>query len=275
MSAPDRYEVDPNDPRAPSMEMWERLPPSERRRIIAALPSELELAPPEGDPHRLPKQRALGALDAFFRSTGRRVYLSSELPVYYPGERVIAPDLIAVLDVESHERDRWVVAAEGKGIDLAVEVTYEGSRKKDLEENVIRFARLGIPEYFVFDRRDRRLYGWRLQPGNSSYVPIVPQQGRWASSVLGLELAVEDDRFRFFAGSALVLEADELLARANSLVDDLQNRLDESQRRVEEEARRAEEEARRAEEEARRAKVAEQRVQELEAELQRLKKERS
>ncbi|HEY3233937.1 MAG TPA: Uma2 family endonuclease [Polyangiaceae bacterium] len=268
MSAPDRYEVDPNDPRAPSMEMWERLPPSERRRIIAALPSELELAPPEGDPHRLPKQRALGALDAFFRSTGRRVYLSSELPVYYPGERVIAPDLIAVLDVESHERDRWVVAAEGKGIDLAVEVTYEGSRKKDLEENVIRFARLGIPEYFVFDRRDRRLYGWRLQPGNSSYVPIVPQQGRWASSVLGLELAVEDDRFRFFAGSALVLEADELLARANSLVDDLQNRLDESQRRVEEEARRAEEEARRA-------KVAEQRVQELEAELQRLKKERS
>jgi Uma2 family endonuclease len=260
VTAPHRYEVDENDPRAPDLDTWQRLSPEERRRIVDALPSELDLAPPEGDPHRLPKQRALGALQAYFERTGRRVYLSSELAVYYPGERVLAPDLIAVCDVPTHPRDKWVVADEGKGLDLALEVTLKGSRKKDFEENVARFARLGIPEYFVFDRQKCRLHGWALPSGGRAYEPIIPQQGRWRSAILGLELAVEGDRFRFFAGTAVVLEADELLARANALVDDLQSRLDETERRAEQEAQRAEQ--------------AERRLAEVEAELNRLKKER-
>ena len=57
---------------------------------------------------------------------------------------MFAPDLIAVLDVEQGERLHWVVAEEGKGIDLALEVTLRGSRKKDLEENVERYARTGM-----------------------------------------------------------------------------------------------------------------------------------
>jgi hypothetical protein len=126
--------------------------------------------------------------------------------------------------------------------------------------NVVRFARLGIPEYFVFDRRKCRLHGWRLPSGARAYDPIIPHQGRWRSNVLDLDLAVESERFRFFAGTAVVLETDELLARAHALVDDLQTRLDQSERRAEHEARRAEK--------------AEARIAELEAELARLKKER-
>ncbi|HET9929779.1 MAG TPA: Uma2 family endonuclease [Polyangiaceae bacterium] len=274
MPLPSKYEVDPADPRAPSVEVWHSLSRSEQNRIVEQLPSEVELGPPEGDPHRIPKQRGIEALDAFFRRAGRRVYLSSELPVYYPAERMFAPDLIAVCDVEPHERLRWVVTHEGRGLDFALEVTLSGSRKKDLEENVARFARLGIPEYFVFDRAQRRIFGWQLVAPGRPYEPIVPQQGRWRSGVLGLDLAVEGDRFRFYWGTAVVPELAELVARANSLVDELQDKLEHLDEQFAREQQRAEQEQQRAEQERQRAEQAEAELERLRAELERLRRER-
>ena len=236
------------------------------------LPSEVELQAPEGDPHRLPKQRGMEALEAFFQRIGRKVYLSSELPVYYPGERMFAPDLIAVCDVEPGERMRWVVAHEGRGLDFALEVTLEGSRGKDLSENVERFSQLGIPEYFVFDRKHLRLHGHRLLEGERRYAPIVPQQGRWHSKVLGLDLTIEGGRFRFYLGTAVVPELAELVSRANALAQDLQTRLEDLQAQLSREQQRAEQEQQRAEQEQQRARQAEARVAELEAELARLKR---
>lgn len=52
----------------------------------------------------------------FFRKIGRRVYVSSELGVFYPDEPRFAPDVLAVLDVEPGERKSWVVAQDGKGL---------------------------------------------------------------------------------------------------------------------------------------------------------------
>jgi Uma2 family endonuclease len=251
------------------MDVWSALSVAERRAVVDALPSDVEsVAPPEGDPHRIPKQRALEALEAFFRRKGRNVYLSSELPVYYPGEEMFAPDLIAVLDAEPRERLRWVVAEEGKGLTFAMEVTLHGSRQKDLERNVERFARLGIPEYFAFDRRQCRLHAWRLTE-SGQYAAIVPQLGRWESMVLGLELAVEENRVRFYAGTALVPETQELLSRANALADALQDRLALAERVAEEEKERADREKERADREKERADAAERRARALEEELDR------
>jgi hypothetical protein len=36
-----RYEVDPNDPRAPSQEAWDRLSSEEQRRVVDSLPARL------------------------------------------------------------------------------------------------------------------------------------------------------------------------------------------------------------------------------------------
>jgi Uma2 family endonuclease len=190
----------------------------ERAFVVAHLPSEVprETAP-EGDPHRDPKEKAVEALREYFRRLGRRVYLSAELPVYYPAERMFAPDVIAVLDVEPHQRLRWVVSQEGRGIDFALEITLQGDRKKDLEENVERYARLGIREYFVLDLKLRRILGYQLN-GSGSYEPIIPQSGRWASGVLGLDLASEEGRVRFYAGTAAVPYADELIVRLDAMV---------------------------------------------------------
>ena len=240
------WALDQNDPRAPTLEVWATLDEEERAHVCASLPSELPRAhPPEGDRHRLPKQRALDALGEFFRRTRRSVYLSSELPIYYPGETVFAPDVIAVLDVDPHERDRWVVAQEGKGLDFAIEVTLGGDRKKDLEQNVERYARLGIPEYFVLDARAARLHGYKLEAGR--YRPIAPQHGRWSSSVLGLDLALEAGRVRFYYGSAPLLEAGEIVERLETMMDELTARKEEAER-SKEEAERSKEEAERSKE---------------------------
>jgi Uma2 family endonuclease len=215
------YAPDPVDPRAPSQELWDRLTDAQRAAVAAQLPSEVPReSAPEGDPHRDPKEKAVEALREYFRRLGRRVYLSAELPVYYPEERVFAPDVIAVLDVETHQRLRWVVSHEGRGLDFALEVTLEGDRRKDLEVNVERYARLGIEEYFVLDLKLNRIIGYRLSRANA-YEPIVPQAGRWTSHVLGLDLALELGRVRFFAGSAPLPYAEELIARLDAMVDGL------------------------------------------------------
>lgn len=202
--------------------------------MMASLPSEVPGAlPPEGDAHRIRKTRALEALSEFYRRLRRRIYLSAELPVYYPDEAMFAPDLLAVLEVEDHERSSWVVSHERKGLDFVLEISASGDSRKDFETNVIRYARLGIPEYFAYDVTRSRLLGWRLpEPQAKAYEAIVPQGGRWPSRVLELELGLEEGQLRFFHATAPLLDAGELIARLSTMVDD-------ALRRAEEEARRA------------------------------------
>jgi Uma2 family endonuclease len=261
--------VDPADPRAPPQDVWDRMTPAERAAVVASLPADmpLELHPPEGDAHRKPKESARNALDEFFRSIGRRVYVSSELVTYYPNQRRFCPDILAVLDVEPHERSSWIVSREGKGLDLVIEILVGGDREKDLETNVTRYARLGIPEYFVFDRPRSRVVGYRLRPGATAYDRLVPQTGRLHSEVLDLDLTVEGTLLRFYHGTAPLLFMDELVGKLNAMVAELVDARDSALRRAEDEARRAEDEARRAEGLARQ-------VEALEAELERLRRER-
>lgn len=262
MSIP-AYVVDPLDPRSPAQAIWDELPTAERNRIVAELPSEFPRAhPPEGDPHRVPTERARDALGGFFERLRRKVYLSGDLPVYYPGERMFAPDLIAVLDVENHLREKWVVSAERRGLDLALEVSVSGDRKKDLERNVERYARLEIPEYFIFEPGLGSLRGYRLRSAGG-YEPIVPQGGRWLSTVLGLDLVVNEGRLRFFMGTAPLLEAREL-------IEDLEQRVGATQAREEALALELERQRQRADTEHQRADTEHQRVERLRARLRAL-----
>ncbi|HEY3357372.1 MAG TPA: Uma2 family endonuclease [Polyangia bacterium] len=215
-------------PRAPTAEQWEALSEEERARVVESLPAFIpaeELAPPEGDLHFDAKSGAREVLRSFFGRLGRRIYVACELIVYYPGEPRFAPDLLAVRDVDPHERMKWVVSAEGKGLDLVLEVHVAGDWRKDLERNVALYSRLGIPEYFVYDRGRLRLHGWRLGPAGS-YEPIPAQAGRLGSQVLGLELVVEDERLRFYEGTAALLEPGELVARMERMVGQLESSAD-------------------------------------------------
>ncbi len=270
--------------------------PDERRRVVLALPSELPLAhpPPEGDRHFKPKAAAMDTLGRHFQRVGRRVYVSGELPIYYPGERVFSADLIAVLDVEVRERDSWVVDQEGKGLDFALEIHVRGDRRKDMTRNVERYAHLGIPEYFVFDRARGDLHGFRLPaPKAGVYERITARQGRLESRVLGMDLALFGNKMRFLIGDAAVPDADELLSRLGATLDEVlatkdeaeqrlreleqeleeeQKRREEEQKRREEEQKRREEEQKRREEEQKRREELEQQLAEVRAEVERLRR---
>ena len=209
----------------------------ERARVVAELPAamtEQELEPPEGDPHFSAKKDTLDMLRAYFDREGRSVYVAAELTVYYPAERRFSPDVLAVVDVPTHARMKWAVSAEGRGLDWVLEIIVAGDRTKDLEANVARYAALGIPEYFVFDRERDRLHGFRLEdPGARVYRSIVAQAGRYSSRILGLDLVVENRELRFYRGTAELLRPRELVAR-------LEAALDHATRAAEERAKEAE-----------------------------------
>jgi len=99
-----------------------------------------------------------------------------------------------------------------------MEVHVGGDRKKDAEVNLARYARLGIPEYFIYDRARQHLHGYRLARDSASYVAIAPRTGGLRSDVLDLELVLERGRLRFFHASAELLAPRDLAERLGNLV---------------------------------------------------------
>lgn len=241
-------------PMAPSQSEWDALTPEERAEVYKELPGEVtdaEIAMPEGDRHFKAKTRPVASLRGYFERQGRRIYIANELPNYYPAEPRFAPDLLVVFDVEDHDRDKWVVSAEAKGLDWVLEVHVGGDRKKDAELNVERYARLGIPEYFLYDAGREQLSAYRLPtPEARVYDRIEAERGRYPSRVLGLDVQIENGRLRFLSGTAVLLESEELITRLESLLRESETR---------------------AQDEARRARALEAEVERLRTELARLK----
>lgn len=249
---------------------------AERAAVVESLPAAMtdaEMSPPEGDAHYDAKNDARETLREWFRRLGKSVYVAAELTTYYPDEPRFAPDVLVVRDVEVREWMKWVVSAEGKGLDWVLEVHVGGDRKKDAERNVARYARLGIPEYFVYDRARQRLAGFRLpSPSARAYVPIVPQLGRYASEVLELDLVIEAQRLRFYRASAELLTPRDLAAKLGALAEQIAAERDAEAERARIEAERARTEAERARTEAERAAAAEAELARLRAEIDALRK---
>jgi Uma2 family endonuclease len=208
--------------------------PAERERFLVGVNEALSdpvLVMSEGRPHKKAKSRAIDMLGRHFRAMGKHIYLAEEMSVVYPGEPAFVPDVMAVLDVEEPEDDQrmaWTVADEGRGLDWVLEVLWAGDRKKDLEENVERYASLGIPEYFVYDQRQQRVLGYRLPPGTKRYQPILAQAGLYRSNVLALDLAIVDRSLRFFQGAAELHGTEHLIRRLESMVTNLQDRAEQA-----------------------------------------------
>jgi Uma2 family endonuclease len=207
------------------------------------------IAMSEGRPHKKAKSRALDMLGLHFRAMGRRIYLAEEMAVHYPGQETFSPDILAVLDVEEPEDDQrmaWVVADEGKGIDWVLEVLHAGDRKKDLVDNVERYAALGIPEYFLYDRRQQRIHAYRLA-GPKRYQPVLAQAGLYRSTVLGVDLAIVEGSLRFYQGAAELYDTAHLIRRLQGMVESLETRSQELETRSQEAEARAEQSSRNAE----------------------------
>lgn len=267
--------IDQECPRAPAEHEWHELSEDERHRVVLALPAELpwEISPTWSDSERNIVAAVVESLDSFYRSLGQRMFVSSRLAVYYPGEAPVAPEVIVVKDVDPAPRDKWVVAQEGRGIDWVLEVCDE--REPERQRLALEsFLRLGVREHFLYERRNGRLTGHRLGQGVARVnARIEPIQGRYHSEVLGLQLALENERLRFFIGTASLPDLREQAERAQQLLLQSIAQKEAAERRAERalaelsrESERAHEEAKRADGERRRAE--DERVR-AEVELQR------
>lgn len=214
--------------------------PAARERFLIEVNTALSdplVTMSEGRPHKKAKSRAVDMLGLHFKAMGRVIYLAEEMAVAYPGAEVFTPDVLAVLDVEQPEDDErmgWVVADEGRGLDLVLEVLHRGNRKKDLVDNVDRYASLGISEYFVYDRGKQQIHGHRLvSPGARRYQRIVPQAGRYPSTVLGLDLVLQRGSLRFYQGMAELIGSGDLIDRLTGMVESLEAKSEEAEEKVE------------------------------------------
>jgi Uma2 family endonuclease len=197
-----------------------------------------------------------------FRYRGQRVYMASDLLVYYQeGDptQFIVPDDFVVLDCEPGRRRTFKTWAEGKCPNVVFEVTSRGTRQNDEIWKPPIFAKLGIQEYFLYDPTsdylNPPLQGFRLVDGG--YVRIESDAGgAIACEQLGILLRLD--------GSDLVMvdarTGQLLLTAEEAAIADAHAQAEKAQEEAE--ARRAAEAA---------AAAAQTRAAELEAELKRLR----
>jgi Uma2 family endonuclease len=129
------------------------------------------------------------------------------------------PDTCLVFNVQNKDEVRtdFLVNEEGTRPSLVVEVVSPRYRKEDREIKVRQYARAGVQEYIIFDRRRVRgqildeVLGYRLI--DNVYVPITPDdEGRILCETVGLLLGLHD-------GEVVVVDAQtqERLLRASEL----------------------------------------------------------
>jgi hypothetical protein len=161
-----------------------------------------------------------------------------------------------------------------------LEVHVAGDARRDVDANVAKYARLGVAEYFIFDRGRLRPTAYRLSASRAQgYRPILPRRGRYASEVLGVDLAIEGEALRFYYGEAALAGADEIIAKLGTMTDELIAATEDAERTARELAAALEEERslriveqQRREAEQQRREAVERAFAEARAEVERLRR---
>ena len=231
----------PTRVRAPTQAAWDAMSEPERAAVVASLPSWVDIEESgamQGDKHRTANQRAERTLTSHFAAADPEMYITAEMGTYFPGEERVVPDLMAVPGGGAGQRLTWVVTREAKRPAWVLEILVAGHREKDLRDHVVRYAELGIREYFIADLIQRRILAYRLpDPSIAIYTPVLAQHGRYRAEVLGLDVVLEDGAVRFYEGARRLLDPDEQVeALRDALNDELVLRQD-AEARANDEAR--------------------------------------
>ncbi len=179
-----------------------------------------------------------------YRYRGQRVYVASNLLVYYEEglpRKFVVPDDFVVLDCDPHRRRVFKTWEEGKVPDVVFEVTSRGTRSEDESFKPQIYERIGVQEYFLYDPSSEylqpALQGFRRQ-GREGLVAMVPDHnGSLTSETLGIVLRLDGEELAITdlqTGDVLTTEAEaERAARevAEAQIDKLQAELDRLRRR--------------------------------------------
>ena len=179
-----------------------------------------------------------------YRYRGQRVYVASNLLVYYEQgvpRKFVVPDDFVVLDCDPHRRRVFKTWEEGKVPDVVFEVTSRGTRSEDESFKPQIYELIGVQEYFLYDPSSEYLHpalqGFRRQ-GREGFVAMVPgHDGSLTSEMLGIVLRLDGEELVMSdlqTGDLLTPEAEaERAAReaAEARIAELQAELDRLRRR--------------------------------------------
>ncbi|MBR8835859.1 MAG: Uma2 family endonuclease [Stigonema ocellatum SAG 48.90 = DSM 106950] len=162
----------------------------------------------ESDPARDYLIYSVEALDIYFQDR-QDVYVSGNMFIYYKKgvpSAVVAPDVFVVFGVDKKKRLTYKLwQEEGKVPSFILEITSATTQENDETEKPLKYAALGVQEYFQYDPigdyLNPRLKGVNLLKGK--YQPIVSNtllDGVLSihSEVLGLDLRLIDGELRFY-----------------------------------------------------------------------------
>jgi len=118
------------------------------------------------------------------------------------------PDVCVVFGLRQKEADRseFMVPEEGTKPVVVMEIVSPRYRKADRETKVKEYARAGVEEYIIIDRRRQRgqlldeVLGYRLEEG--SYGPITPdEEGRIFCQALDVWIGMFEGKVMLFEGA--------------------------------------------------------------------------
>ena len=107
----------------------------------------------ESDFQRGPLTYLVEALRLYFQDQPD-IYVSGNLLIYFEEgnpRASVAPDVFVVRGVSGHDRRIFKIWEEGKGPDIAIEITSDTTRRKDEVDKPKLYARLGVTEYIQYD----------------------------------------------------------------------------------------------------------------------------
>ena len=147
--------------------------------------------------------RLLQALRAYF-SEMPEVYVSGDILTYYTEgdpRAVCAPDVLVTFGIGQKQRHTYKVWEEGKVPDFVMEFSSRTTYQNDLTDKMTLYARLGIPNYLLYDAEalylPSPLMGFQLVKG--VYVPIPPGvDGSIHSDILGLDFHIRERRLEVY-----------------------------------------------------------------------------
>ena len=147
----------------------------------------------ETDLHRDWMVRILEILRHRYR--GQRVYIASDLLVYYEEgvpAKFVVPDDFIVLDCDPGRRRIFKTWEEKRAPDVVFEVTSHSSRRIDTVKKPVIYEQMGVKEYFIYDPTSDylkpALQGFRLIDGYLTQIVSVNEVLRCETLQLGLRL---------------------------------------------------------------------------------------
>jgi len=107
-----------------------------------------------------------------------------------PKEYPLAPDIAVVKGVAFQHVRSWRVGKTGRAPQVVFEIASEETWKKDLTEKPMKYALMGVQEYFAYDPNEppigretaRRLFGWQLDQARRAMreMPVGPGGHLWS-----------------------------------------------------------------------------------------------